>query len=83
MRFSVGFWRMTPQELAEHIKSAVQSAISAGNLALTDSDIPSEIVVERPKNPEHGDWATNIALQISKKAGLNPRAVAEILLPLI
>lgn len=83
MRFSVGFWRMTPQELELHISLAVKSAISAGTLALIEADIPEQIVVERPKNPDHGDWATNIALQISKKAGLNPRAAAEILLPLI
>lgn len=74
---------MTPQELVKHIETAVKSAISANQLELTVAEIPQEIVVERPKNPEHGDWATNIALQISKKAGLNPRAVAEILLPLI
>lgn len=74
---------MTPQELAKHIEAAVKNAISAKQLDLALSDIPAEIVVERPKNPEHGDWATNIALQISKKAGLNPRAAAEVLLPLI
>ena len=70
---------MTPEELAEHIRAAVASAIAAGQFSLEVSDIPAEIVVERPKNPEHGDWATNIALQIGKKAGLNPRAAAEIL----
>ena len=70
---------MTPQELAGHIKAALLSAISSGQLDLTSSDIPSEIVVERPKNLDHGDWATNVAMQVGKKAGLNPRAAAEIL----
>jgi arginyl-tRNA synthetase len=70
---------MTPQELAGHIKAALQSAISSGQLALASADIPSEIVVERPKNLDHGDWATNVAMQVGKKAGLNPRAAAEIL----
>ena len=74
---------MTPQELADHIRSAVKSAISTGQLALSESDIPGEIVVERPKNLDHGDWATNIAMQIGKKAGLNPRAAAEILQPFL
>ncbi len=74
---------MTPQELANHIEAAVKSAIESGQLKLSQSDIPIDIVVERPKNPEHGDWATNIALQLAKKAELNPRAVAEILLPII
>jgi arginyl-tRNA synthetase len=74
---------MTPQELADHIRSAVKSAISTGQLALSESDIPAEIVVERPKNLDHGDWATNIAMQLGKKAGLNPRAAAEILQPFL
>jgi arginyl-tRNA synthetase len=70
---------MTPQELAGHIRSALLSAISSGQLNLSTDDIPSEIVVERPKNLDHGDWATNVAMQVGKKAGLNPRAAAEIL----
>ena len=74
---------MTPQELADHIRSAVKSAISTGQLALSESDIPGEIVVERPKNLDHGDWATNIAMQLGKKAGLNPSAAAEILQPFL
>ena len=35
--------------------------------------VPDQPVVERPRNPEHGDYATNIALQTAKKAGTNPR----------
>jgi hypothetical protein len=40
---------MTPQELADHIRSAVMAAISTGQLTLSQADIPVEIVVERPK----------------------------------
>ena len=74
---------MTPQELAGHIRAALLSAISSGQLNLSAEDIPAEIVVERPKNLDHGDWATNVAMQVGKKAGLNPRAVAEILQPIL
>jgi len=74
---------MTPQELADQIRAAVDSAIRDGLLSLDAADVPAEIVVDRPKNPEHGDWATNVALQLSKKAGLNPREVAAILEPLL
>lgn len=35
--------------------------------------------VDRPKSREHGDWATNIALQLGKKAGMAPREFASIL----
>jgi len=74
---------MTPQELAGHIRAALLSAISSGQLNLSAEDIPAEIVVERPKNLDHGDWATNVAMQVGKKAGLNPRAAAEILQPIL
>jgi len=74
---------MTPQELAGHIKAALLSAISDGQLKLSAQDVPTEIVVERPKNLDHGDWATNVAMQVGKKAGLNPRAAAEILQPIL
>lgn len=74
---------MTPQDLADQIRAAVNSAIRDGALSLEASEVPAEIVVDRPKNPEHGDWATNVALQLSKKAGLNPREVATILEPLL
>ena len=74
---------MTPQELAAQIRVAVLAAISGGNLLLEAGDVPTQIVVDRPKNPEHGDWATNVAMQLSAKANSNPRAVAEILVPLL
>ena len=74
---------MTPQELAGHIRAALLTAISSGQLDLSPEDVPAEIVVERPKNLDHGDWATNVAMQVGKKAGLNPRAAAEILQPIL
>ena len=37
------------------------------------SVLPDTATVERPRNPEHGDYATNLALQVAKKAGANPR----------
>lgn len=43
---------------------------------LDKSVIPEQVTVERPRNPEHGDYATNLALQVAKKVGQNPREVA-------
>ena len=40
---------------------------------LDSSVLPETVTVERPRNPEHGDYATNVALQVAKKAGANPR----------
>lgn len=51
-------------------------AVGRGALAV---DVPDEVVVERPKNRDHGDYATNIALRLAKAAGRPPREVAEIL----
>jgi len=74
---------MGPQELADIIRAAVNDAVQRSVITLSKAEIPAEIVVERPKNPEHGDWATNIALQISKKAGMTPLEAANILKPLL
>lgn len=41
--------------------------------------LPEAVIVERPRNPEHGDYATNVALQVAKKVGLAPRELAEAL----
>nr|WP_243869658.1 arginine--tRNA ligase [Amycolatopsis granulosa] len=39
--------------------------------------LPATVTVERPRNPDHGDYATNVALQVAKKAGLAPREFAQ------
>src|SRR6185503_17196394 len=38
---------------------------------------PASVPIERAKRPEHGDFASNVALAIAKGAGKTPRAVAE------
>jgi arginyl-tRNA synthetase len=63
-------------QLAAAIQGLVAAAIERGDLAGT---APQEIVLERPKNREHGDYATSIALQLAKPAGKNPREVATLL----
>jgi arginyl-tRNA synthetase len=44
------------------------------------ADASVEIHIERPKNPEHGDLSTNVALQLSRQLGRKPREVAQDLL---
>lgn len=41
--------------------------------------LPETVRVERPKQRAHGDWATNVALQLGKKAGMNPRELAALI----
>jgi len=62
---------MTPADLADAILAAVRAAVEDGDLAVA---VPSKATVERPRNPEHGDYATNLALQLAKPAGKPPRA---------
>ncbi|MGK4187266.1 arginine--tRNA ligase [Rothia koreensis] len=70
---------MTPEELSEAISACLHEAIDAGQLVLSEGQTLPEMRVERPKNRAHGDWSTNIALQLGKKVGKNPRDVAQIL----
>ncbi|MDQ0677853.1 arginyl-tRNA synthetase [Arthrobacter pascens] len=70
---------MTPEELSLAISACLKEAVAAGEIALSASALPDEVRVERPKNRDHGDWATNIALQLAKQAGTNPREFATIL----
>jgi len=64
------------EALAAAISAAIGAAIERGDLVGT---IPVTIPLERPKNREHGDYATSVALQLAKPAGMSPRAVAELL----
>ncbi|MDP9429770.1 MAG: arginine--tRNA ligase [Actinomycetota bacterium] len=66
---------MTPEQLRDVVRTAVAAAVERGVLAVP---VPDDVVVERPKNPEHGDYATNVALRLAKPAGQPPRAVAEV-----
>ena len=68
---------MTPEELSAIVKSVLTDAAAAGDVAL--ETIPDEVRIERPKSRDHGDWATNIALQLAKPAGMQPRQLAEVL----
>ena len=67
---------MTPEELAAAIRTALTEAVAAGDLAL---EVPADVRVERPRNREHGDWSTNVALQLAKGAGMPPRDLAATL----
>jgi arginyl-tRNA synthetase len=69
---------VNPAQLSATIVAALTSLSEAGRLTLPDG-VPTEVVVERPRSKEHGDYATNVALQLGKKAGLNPREFAGLL----
>ncbi|GAA2002514.1 arginine--tRNA ligase [Brevibacterium samyangense] len=64
---------MTPEELKATIAGVITALNDSDGLGI---EIPENLVVERPKNRDHGDWASNVALQTAKKAGMNPRDLA-------
>ena len=69
---------MTPEQLSDAIVDALTALVSEGKIALADG-VPTEVLVEWPKVRAHGDYATNVALRLAKKAGQNPRDFAQLL----
>ena len=69
---------MTPEQLSAAIVHALNALVENGSLSLPDG-VPGTVVVERPRSKEHGDYATNVALQLAKKAGVPPRDLAGLL----
>jgi len=69
---------VTPEQLSQTIVDALSDLAERKQIALADG-LPHEVRVERPKSKEHGDYATNIALQLAKRAGQPPRDLAEAL----
>jgi arginyl-tRNA synthetase len=68
-------WRaMTPADLSVALRDLVVSAASerAAELDLT----PADLTLERPRNRDHGDWASTIAMRVGKRIGMPPRDLA-------
>jgi arginyl-tRNA synthetase len=63
--------------LADLVRSSAVQVLTARGL--DHAVLPDPVTIERPRNPEHGDYATNVALQVAKKVGLPPREFAQAL----
>lgn len=71
---------MNPEALSELISDIAHDLVVSGAAGqLTDDLIPSvdKLAVMRPKDRVHGDWASNVAMQLAKKAGMKPRDLAD------
>ncbi|WP_433297403.1 arginine--tRNA ligase [Actinoplanes sp. CA-030573] len=68
---------MTPANLAATVLSAARAVFETRGLDV--AMLPETTAVERPRNPEHGDYASTLALQLGKKAGVAPRELAAAL----
>jgi arginyl-tRNA synthetase len=65
---------VTPALLADLVRAAASDVLTRRGLDL--AALPADVGVERPRNPDHGDYATNVAMRTAKKAGVNPRDLA-------
>ena len=65
---------MTPADLAELLHATAAAVLTEHGL--DPAVLPATVTVDRPRNPEHGDYATNVAMQVAKKAGVSPRDLA-------
>lgn len=65
---------MTPADLAELLRTTAAAVLAEHGLDA--AALPPAVTAERPRNPEHGDYASNLALQLGKKVGVNPRELA-------
>ena len=66
---------MNPSQLADAVLVAAAAALAA--LGRDSSALPATTSVERPRHPGHGDYASALALQVAKRAGLPPRELAQ------
>lgn len=82
---------VTPAELSAALYDIVRQIVRArgaqnagddaepgsARLDISQPDIgPGDVTLERPKNREHGDWASNVAMRLGKRLGANPRELA-------
>jgi arginyl-tRNA synthetase len=73
---------LTFMSLADRVRIAITDALDS---MVQRGELPPEAlgvgawVIERPKRPEHGDLATNVAMSLAKRAGKPPRAIADAL----
>ncbi|HEY2643962.1 MAG TPA: arginine--tRNA ligase [Galbitalea sp.] len=66
---------MNPAELSASLLNVVTGVLAerGSTEAVSLADVP----LERPRNREHGDWASNIAMKLAKPLGANPRELAQ------
>ena len=67
---------MTPDALAAAVRDALIALVAEGQLP---GPVPDEVVIERPRSKDHGDYATPVALSLAKVAGVPPRSVADLI----
>ena len=67
---------MNPNALSTAIAEATRTVIGARDKAVAAEITDTMVALERPKNRDHGDWATSIAMKVATRVDMNPRDVA-------
>lgn len=67
---------VTPSDLSHLLFDILVPVAEARQEGATTGLGPDDVTIERPKNRDHGDWASNVAMQMAKKVGTNPRELA-------
>jgi arginyl-tRNA synthetase len=71
---------MSADSVQSKVAAALLKALEiAKSNGLLNCDLPSQITLDRPKNRDHGDYATSISLGLAKAANLQPRVIAEVI----
>jgi arginyl-tRNA synthetase len=68
---------VTPEQLSDLIVASLADLSASGAITLSGG-VPETVTVERPRQKGHGDYATNVALQLATQAGLAPRDLAAL-----
>ncbi|MCG5102740.1 arginine--tRNA ligase [Oceanobacillus alkalisoli] len=63
------------EQTEQKLKQAISEAVLASRLASAE-ELP-EVILEKPKDKSHGDFATNIAMQLARIAKKAPRQIAD------
>jgi arginyl-tRNA synthetase len=72
---------MSADSVQSKVALAILNALEiAKKTGLINCQIPEQIILDRPKNRDHGDYATSIALTLAKAANLQPRVIAEVII---
>ena len=72
---------MSADSVQSKVASAILNALElAEKTGLINCQLPEQIILDRPKNRDHGDYATSIALTLAKAANLQPQVIAEVII---
>jgi arginyl-tRNA synthetase len=66
---------VNPATLSAALLDIVRSLLDARGASNTSIELV-DVVLERPRNRDHGDWSSNIAMKLAKPLGANPRELA-------